>query len=99
MLSEQNVTLSELVASLGPYYLSGEINSTVRDTQAVIARLKTLFADGQQDFRDGITVEYPDWRFNVRPSANDPVIRLNLEARTQAEMERKRDELLALIRQ
>lgn len=99
MLSEQNVPLSRLVASLGAYYISGEINSTVPDTNAVLERIKTKFSDGQQDFRDGITVEYPDWHFNVRPSANDPVVRLNLEAKSQAEMEAKRDELLALIRQ
>ncbi|HZP83105.1 MAG TPA: phosphomannomutase/phosphoglucomutase [Chthonomonadaceae bacterium] len=99
MLSEENVPISRLVASLGEYHISGEINSTVQDTQAVIARIQTQYADGRQDFRDGITVEYPDWRFNVRPSANDPVVRLNLEAKTQAQMEAKRDELLALIRQ
>ena len=99
MLSEENIKLSELVASLGSYYISGEINSTVTDTQATLERVKTTYADGQQNFRDGITVEYPDWHFNVRPSANDPVVRLNLEAASQAEMEQKRDELLALIRQ
>ena len=99
MLSESGQSLSELVAGLGAYYLSGEINSTVPDTQSVLERIQTLFADGDIDRRDGITVEYPDWHFNVRPSANDPLIRLNLEARSQADMERKRDELLAIIRQ
>ena len=99
MLSEENVPLSQLVGSLGEYYLSGEINSTVPDTNAVLERIKAKYADGTQDFRDGITVEYPDWHFNVRPSANDPVIRLNLEAGSQAEMEARRDEILALIRQ
>ncbi len=99
MLSEENIKLSELVASLGSYYISGEINSTVKDTQATLERVKTTYADGQQNFRDGITVEYPDWRFNVRPSANDPVVRLNLEAGSQADMEKRRDELLTLIRQ
>src|SRR5262249_19536867 len=99
MLSEENVTLSQLVGSLGGYYVSGEINSTVPDTQAVLERLKAKYADGAQDFRDGISVDYPDWHFNVRPSANDPVVRLNVEAKSQADMERKRDELLALIRQ
>src|SRR4029450_12637548 len=91
MLSEEDLPLSRLVASLGEYHISGEIDSTVTDTRAVIARLKSRYADGRQDFRDGITVEYPDWHFNVRPSANDPVIRLNLEARSRAMMERKRD--------
>ncbi|HZO87044.1 MAG TPA: phosphomannomutase/phosphoglucomutase [Chthonomonadaceae bacterium] len=99
MLSEANVPLSQLVASLGEYYLSGEINSTVSDVEAVLARLQARYADGVLEFRDGLSVEYPDWHFNVRPSANDPVVRLNLEARTQEKMEQKREEVLALIRQ
>jgi phosphomannomutase len=99
MLSESGQKLSELVASMGAYYVSGEINSTVPNTAAVLERVKTTYADGKHDTRDGISVEYPDWHFNVRPSANDPLVRLNLEAKSQAEMEAKRDELLALIRQ
>lgn len=98
MLSENGQKMSELVASLGSYYISGEINSTVPDTNAVLERVKRIYADGDIDLRDGITIEYPDWHFNVRPSANDPLVRLNLEARSQADMEQKRDELLALIR-
>ncbi len=98
MLSESGSTLSQLVAGLGAYYISGEINSTVPDVNAVLNRIQTQFGDGDIDLRDGITIEYPDWHFNVRPSANDPLIRLNLEARSQDEMERKRDELLAIIR-
>ncbi|HLH81315.1 MAG TPA: phosphomannomutase/phosphoglucomutase [Chthonomonas sp.] len=98
MLSESGTTMSRLIASLGEYYISGEINSTVPDVQAVLERIKQRYADAKLDFRDGVTVEYPDWHFNVRPSANDPVIRLNLEAKSQEEMERRRDEVLALIR-
>jgi phosphomannomutase len=98
MLSEQNVSMSDLVASLGDYYLSGEINSTVPSTEAVLDRIATTYSDGEIDTTDGISVSYPDWHFNVRPSANDPVVRLNLEAKSQADMEAKRDEVLALIR-
>lgn len=98
MLSDQGITLSGLVASLGKYYVSGEINSTVADTQVVIERIKSTYADADLDYRDGITVEYPTWHFNVRPSANDPLVRLNLEAQSQSEMERLRDEVLTLIR-
>ena len=99
MLSASGKLLSELISDLGQYFVSGEINSTVGDRDAVIERIKTRYGDGQQDFRDGITVEYPDWHFNVRPSANDPVVRLNLEASSQSDMETKRDALLALIRE
>jgi phosphomannomutase len=98
MLSAEGCTMSELVASLGDYYLSGEINSTVADTKAVIERIASTYADADLNYLDGITVTYPDWHFNVRPSANDPVVRLNLEAKSQADMEQKRDEVLALIR-
>lgn len=98
MLSAGGQKMSELVQSLGDYYLSGEINSTVPDTKAVIERLASAYADAEIDYRDGITVDYPDWHFNVRPSANDPVVRLNLEAKSQAQMEAKRDEVLELIR-
>jgi len=99
MLSAQNVTMSELVASLGDFYVSGEINSTVPSTQAVIERIAATYSDASIDYLDGITVAYPDWHFNVRPSANDPLVRLNLEARSQADMESRRDEVLALIRE
>jgi phosphomannomutase len=98
MLSSTGFSMSELVASLGEYYLSGEINSHVPDVQAVLAIIRERYADGEINELDGVTVYYPDWHFNVRPSANDPVIRLNLEARSQGAMESKRDELLALIR-
>jgi phosphomannomutase len=98
MLSEEGATLSQLVASLGEYHISGEINSKVTDTQVVLERIKEKYADAQIDLRDGVTIEYPDWHFNVRPSANDPVVRLNLEAKSDAQMQAKRDEVLNLIR-
>src|SRR5262249_24837593 len=100
LLSEQNCSLSALIKSLGDYYISGEINSTVTSTQDVILRIATTYQGAEGiNYLDGITVSYPDWHFNVRPSANDPVVRLNLEARSQEMMERKRDEVLALIRE
>jgi phosphomannomutase len=99
MLSSGKVRMSELIASLGHYYLSGEINSTVPDTNAVIKRIEEQYRDAQDiNYLDGITISYPDWHFNVRPSANDPVVRLNLEAKSQEMMEQKRDEVLGLIR-
>lgn len=100
MLSADDSTMSALVASLGEYYLSGEINSAVPDTQAVIRRLAERYKNAPEiSYLDGITVVYPDWHFNVRPSANDPVVRLNLEAKSQRMMEEKRDEVLQIIRE
>jgi phosphomannomutase len=99
MLSAQGVRVSELVAGLGDYYISGEINSVVPDTQTVIENIAGRYSDAEDvNYLDGITVSYRDWHFNVRPSANDPVVRLNLEARSQRMMEEKRDEVLSLIR-
>ena len=63
-----------------------------------IAELTAKYSDGKQNDMDGITVEYPDWWFNVRGSNTEPVLRLNLEARTEALMEERRDEVLKMIR-
>jgi phosphomannomutase len=65
---------------------------------AKLAEIASKYADGQQYKMDGISVEYPDWHFNVRPSNTEPLLRLNLEAETPALMAQKRDEVIALIR-
>lgn len=98
MISTQGKPLSQLIADLGPYFVSGEINSQVQDQEAVLRALKGRYADAAVSELDGVSLEYPDWRCNVRPSANDPVLRLNVEAKTRELMEQKRDELLSLIR-
>ncbi len=95
--------LSALVADLRRYHATGEINFHVEDKAAAIAALKQRYRDGRQDELDGITVEYGDlaarewWWFNVRASNTEPVLRLNLEAKTQALCQQKRDELVAMI--
>lgn len=99
MLSLRNKKMSELIAGLGDYFISGEINSTVPDAKVVMDEIAKRYADADEiNYLDGITVNYTDWHFNVRPSANDPVVRLNLEAKTQEMMKRKRDEVLSVIR-
>ena len=91
--------LSELIKPIQRYYQSGEINSKVRDPSAVMERVKQTYTDGRQTFLDGISVEYDDWWFNIRASNTEPLVRLNVEARTKARMEAKRDELLKAIRE
>jgi len=93
--------LSEMVAALRErYHISGEINSTVDDAGAAIDRLRARYADGRQAEVDGLSVDYDDWHFNVRPSNTEPLLRLNLESLvSEADMERKRDEVLAIIRE
>ena len=92
--------LSELIAPLRKYACSGEINTKVsRDPQEILAELKAKYADGNVFELDGVSVEYPTWWFNVRCSNTEPLVRLNLESTaSQAEMEAKRDEVLAIIR-
>lgn len=97
-LSTQNKSLSELIAPYKKYFHSGEINTKVPDVKAKIEEIKGKYSDGQQSFLDGITVEYPDYWFNVRPSNTEPLLRLNLEARSKELMEQKRDEVLRLMK-
>ena len=97
-MSKAGKPLSELLQPLRRYWASGEINSEVEDKSAAIERLAKAFADGRQDRLDGLTVEYDEWWFNVRPSNTEPLLRLNVEARTEALMNEKTAEILAIIR-
>ena len=101
MVATSGRPLSEMVAALRErYHISGEINSTVADAGAAIDRLRARYADGRQAEVDGLSVAYDDWHFNVRPSNTEPLLRLNLESLvSEADMERKRDEVLAIIRE
>jgi phosphomannomutase len=98
IVSRSGKPLSELVKPICRYAASGEINSTVADPAAVLNRIRARYTDGRLFELDGVSVEYADWWFNVRMSNTEPLVRLNLEAKSRAEMERRRDELLALIR-
>jgi phosphomannomutase len=80
------------------YHISGEVNSKVSDVEAAVRRLEERYHDGRISRLDGISVDYDDWHFNVRPSNTEPLLRLNLEAYSQPEMERRRHEVLELIR-
>lgn len=99
MMSERGQTMSQLVSALeSTYFLSGEINSRVEDPAAKIEEVASRYGDGQVERIDGISVSFDDWHFNVRASNTEPLLRLNLEARTQQRMEQQRDEVLAVIR-
>ncbi len=95
-LAEQ--PLSELLEPYNRYSASGEINSEVKDQQERLEALADRYQQGKQDRTDGLTVEFEDWWFNCRPSNTEPLLRLNLEARTEELMKTKRDEVLSLIR-
>ena len=100
MLSKKGLKLSDLLRQLeAKYFISGEINSRIAgEAQAKMQELAEIFRDGEIDWLDGISVSYDDWHFNVRPSNTEPLLRLNLEARSKALMEEKRDQVLAIIR-
>ena len=101
LLSRRERKLSEL---LGPYrdrfFLTGEINTPVADVALKLQELKERYAalGGRISHLDGISVDFDDWHFNVRPSNTEPLLRLNLEALSETVMEEKRDEVLELIR-
>jgi phosphomannomutase len=81
------------------YFITGELNTPVADVALKLQELKERYAsEGRVSHLDGISVDAGDWHFNVRPSNTEPLLRLNLEARSQELMERRRDEVLALIR-
>ena len=81
------------------YFITGEINSEVEDQEGKMEEIAEKYSDGEVDRLDGVSIDYEDWHFNVRPSNTEPLLRLNLESLISLEdMERRRDEVLALIR-
>ena len=98
LICDTGKSASELAAPLKRYFASGEINSRVDDVPKIIAEIRRRYADGNLFELDGISGEYGSWRFNVRASNTEPLLRLIVEADTPELMAAKRDELLALIR-
>jgi len=100
LLSRGEKSLGELMADFrSRYFISGEINSEVADPEARMTLIEERYADGEIGHLDGVSVDYPDWHFNVRPSNTEPLLRLNLESLVSPEhMAQKRDEVLGLIR-
>jgi phosphomannomutase len=91
--------LSELLTPLrSRYFITGELNTPVPDVALKLQELKERYADGRISHLDGISVDFDDWHFNVRPSNTEPLLRLNLEATSEELMEQKRDEVLEVIR-
>jgi phosphomannomutase len=102
LMSKRGQSLQELLEPLANrYFISGEINTKLGSMDLVpskLAEISAAYADGHQYTLDGISVEYEDWHFNVRPSNTEPLLRLNLEATTAELMAKRRDEVIALIR-
>jgi phosphomannomutase len=100
LVSRKGRRLSEILAPFRErYFITGEVNTPVADVPVKLQELKERYApEGRVTHLDGVSVDADDWHMNVRPSNTEPLLRLNLEARSQALMERKRDEVLDLIR-
>jgi phosphomannomutase len=97
-LSVANQPTADYFNRYNRYFGSGEINREVKDAAVVFAALAAEYADGKITRLDGLSVEYPDFWFNVRSSNTEPKIRLNLEATSREIMEKKRNEILELIK-
>jgi phosphomannomutase len=100
LISQEGRSLSELMAEFrSKYFISGEINSEVADQEAKMREIEERYSDGEIGHLDGVSIDYEDWHFNVRPSNTEPLLRVNLESLVSREhMEEKRDEVLGLIR-
>jgi phosphomannomutase len=97
LLTAKRQTLSELTRPLERYARSGEINIVSTESTMVIDKLTLHFADGEQSTLDGLTVRYPDWWFNLRPSHTEALIRLVIEADDADLLQRRRTELLERV--
>ncbi|MBI1982431.1 MAG: phosphomannomutase/phosphoglucomutase [Candidatus Levybacteria bacterium] len=98
MLSKYNTTLSQLVAPYtSKYFISGELNFETEKKDEIIQAAHEKYEDGKIEFIDGLSVEYQDWRFNLRKSNTEPLLRLNLEARSREKMEEKKSEAITFI--
>ncbi|MCX6808479.1 MAG: hypothetical protein NTW50_02325 [Candidatus Berkelbacteria bacterium] len=99
IISKSSLPFSSLTKEFDVYFDSGEINTKVADTNAKIDEIAKKYSDGVHSTLDGLSVYFEDWWFSLRPSNTEPLLRLNVEAKTEKLMEEKRDELLKTIRE
>src|SRR6185295_19141876 len=99
MLGKTGKRFSELLGPLrAKYHISVEINSRVADVEKALRRIEERYGDARITKMDGVSVDYDDWHFNVRPSNTEPLLRVNLEAFSQEDMEARTEEVLRIIR-
>ena len=99
LFSRDAKPISQIIAPIDTRFRSGEVNSTVKDIPGKLQELQRHYQDAQIDHLDGVTIQYPHWWMNVRPSNTEPLLRLNVEGDTKELMEEHRDEALAIIRE
>jgi phosphomannomutase len=98
VISEENKTVAEIVAPLRRYHASGEVNSKVKDPDVLMKEIEKKYSQGKVFHLDGLSVEFPDWWFNLRKSNTEPLLRLNLEAKTKKLLNEKSEEILSVIK-
>ncbi len=99
IISKNNKTVSKITKELSPYFKLPESNFKVRDKELVLKEIKKKFSDAKQDYLDGITVEYSNWWFNIRPSQTEPLLRLTIEANNKNLLKEKKKMLVNLIKE
>lgn len=97
IISKENKPVSEIVKELSVYAKPVQMNFEIEDKEAVLNKIKEKYADGKQDFLDGVTVEYKDWWFNLRPSNTEPLLKLTIEANAEDLLQQKKKELSEFI--
>ncbi|MBM3206156.1 MAG: phosphomannomutase/phosphoglucomutase [Candidatus Staskawiczbacteria bacterium] len=97
IISSEGKKVSEIISKLS-IYSKAEDNFEVEEKEAILEKIKEKYASGKQDFLDGVTIEYKDWWFNVRPSNTEPLLRLTIEADTKELLEEKQKELSEIIK-
>ncbi len=97
IVSESDKPVSELVRPLKRYFTTGEVNFEVEDKQAVMKDLARRYHEGRQDDLDGLTVQFKDWWFNIRPSNTEPLLRLNIEAKSKATLDKMYAEIKGVL--
>jgi len=98
IISQSDKKVSQMAKELSPYFKAAEISFQVQDKNKIIQKAKDNYSDAKQDFLDGITAEYENWWFNLRPSQTEPLLRLTVEANTKDLLEEKKKELTFFIR-
>jgi len=97
VISAENKKISSIEKELTLYFKADQLNFEVENKEGVLEKIKEKYSDGKQDFLDGVTVDFKDWWFNVRPSNTEPLLRLTIEADTQELLEQKKKELRGFI--
>lgn len=98
LISERGEKVSQMITKLSPYTKAKEINFEIENKDEVLNEIKKQYSDGKQDYLDGLTVEYDDWWFNLRPSQTEPLLRLTIEAKTKELLEKEKKKLIETIK-